>query len=116
MWSSFTENSTVAELLEAPIASRNWPSDLRLLTPHEMGLRLILQSGFASRSVASGLAALGRPVALLAQGLGALASIDGADLALTTFDGFIGQDPSRVSQQKPHSPTALERYARCPFQ
>jgi len=94
----------------------SWPCDLRLLTPHEMGLRLILQSGFASGSVAGGLAALGRPVALLAQGLGALASIEGPDLALTTFDGFIGQDPSRVSQQKPLSPTALERYARCPFQ
>ncbi|MEP6600889.1 MAG: PD-(D/E)XK nuclease family protein [Nitrospirota bacterium] len=94
----------------------SWPCDLRLLTPHEMGLRLILRSGFASRSVASGLAALGRPVGLLAQGLGALAIIEEPDLALTTFDGFIGQDPSRVSQQKPFSPTALERYARCPFQ
>ena len=81
-----------------------------------MGLRLILQSGSASRSVARGLAALGRPVALWAQGLGALASIEGPDPGLTTYDGFIGPDPSRVPQQQPLSPTALERYARCPFQ
>ena len=93
----------------------SWPCDSRLLTPQETGLRLILHSGFTSRS-ASRLAALGRPVGLLAQGLDALAGIEGPDLVLTTFDGFIGQDPSRVFHQKPLSPTALECYARCPFQ
>ena len=94
----------------------SWPYDPRLLTPQETGLRVILQGGFAFGRIAAELEVLSRPAALLSQGLNALASIEGSDLRLTSYDGFIGGDPSRVSGQKPLSPTALERYARCPFQ
>ncbi|HEY3198083.1 MAG TPA: PD-(D/E)XK nuclease family protein [Nitrospirales bacterium] len=92
----------------------SWPCEPRLLTAQEMALRVVLQSDFDSRTVASELEFLSRPAALLAQGLSALASIDSADPRLTGYDGFVGEDP--LGAPISLSPTALQRYAECPFQ
>jgi ATP-dependent helicase/nuclease subunit B len=53
---------------------------------------------------------------LLREGLIVLASIEGSDLSLTGYDGFVGEDPAWAAGQISLSPTALQRYAKCPFQ
>jgi ATP-dependent helicase/nuclease subunit B len=115
----------------------SWPCDPSLLTAQEMALRLILQSG---QPLALGLALNGKgdrdgrqdanvrestllrcvglrqAPELLRQGLTLLAGIEGADLRLTGYDGFVGEDSAAGPGQIPFSPTALQRYAQCPFQ
>ncbi len=111
----------------------SWPCDSRLLTPQEQALRMILQSGephaLALSLTGRGesgervpLAALWPCVelrqapALLREGLVVLASLEGSDLRLTGYDGFVGVDPAGAPGQILLSPTALQRYAQCPFQ
>jgi len=111
----------------------SWPCDSRLLTPQEQTLRIILQSGephalalALTRRGETGervpVSALSRCVEmwqapdLLREGLIVLASIEGSDLSLTGYDGFVGEDPAWAAGQISLSPTALQRYAKCPFQ
>ena len=52
------------------------------------------------------------------EGLKAVASLDSTNPTLTAHDGLVGPVAShwRALEQKGVAPTALERYARCPFQ
>src|SRR3989475_8365195 len=98
---------------ERPFAQR--PSDYAVLTPREAGLLMILQGG-ASSSLTSVLR-LHQPPELFAHGLAAIASLDSMKPALTPHDGMVGvaRDHWRMLERHGGSPTALERYAQCPF-
>jgi ATP-dependent helicase/nuclease subunit B len=102
---------------EWPFAQR--PSDkvgaVALLTPREAGLLIILQGG-ASSSLTSVLR-LHQPPELFAQGLAAVAALDSMKPALTPHDGMVGVGRAHWRMLERHgvSPTALERYAQCPF-
>jgi ATP-dependent helicase/nuclease subunit B len=96
-----------------PFAQR--PSDYAVLTPREAGLLMILQGG-ASSSLTSVLR-LHQPPELFAHGLEAVASLDSMKPALTPHDGMVGVARAHWRMLERHgvSPTALERYAQCPF-
>src|SRR5207245_2708750 len=98
---------------ERPFAQR--PSDYAVLTPREAGLLMILQGG-ASSSLTSVLR-LHQPPELFAHGLAAVASLDSMKPALTPHDGMVGVARAHWRMLERHgvSPTALERYAQCPF-
>ncbi len=98
---------------EPPFAQR--PSDCAVLTPREAGLLMILQGGVSS-SLTSVLR-LHQPPELFAHGLAAVAALDSMKPALTPHDGMVGVARAHWRMLERHgvSPTALERYAQCPF-
>ena len=98
---------------ERPFALR--PSDCAVLTPREAGLLMILQGGVSS-SLTSVLR-LHQPPELFAHGLAAVASLDSMKPTLTPYDGLVGVARAHWRMLERHgvSPTALERYAQCPF-
>jgi ATP-dependent helicase/nuclease subunit B len=98
---------------ELPFAQR--PSDCAVLTPREVSLLMILNGG-ASSSLTPVLR-LYQPPELFAHGLAAVAAIDSMKPALTPYDGLVGVAGShwRMVAEQGVSPTALERYAQCPF-
>src|SRR5207245_2879222 len=98
---------------EQPFAQR--PSDCAVLTPREAGLLMILK-GSTSSSLTPVLR-LHQPPELFAHGLAAIAAIDSMKPALTPHDGMVGVARAhwRMLERQGVSPTALERYAQCPF-
>ncbi|TLY22595.1 MAG: hypothetical protein E6K64_10600 [Nitrospirae bacterium] len=98
---------------EPPFAQR--PSDCAALTPREAGLLMILQGGVSS-SLTSVLR-LYQPPELFAHGLTAISAIDSMKPALTPHDGVVGVARAhwQMLERQGVSPTALERYAQCPF-
>lgn len=90
-----------------------WPYEPMLLTTREMGLRVIFMSG----SVRSTWRALYREPDLLEQGVNALTGLESAKAGLTPYDGLVGPVASHWSalERRGAAPTALERYAQCPF-
>lgn len=89
-----------------------WPYDWNLLTPRETGLRLILEEALTKG------ARLHPASELLEEGLKALARVEATVPMLTPHDGLVGPGLAHWSRLERDgvSPTALERYARCPFQ
>ena len=98
---------------EQPFAQR--PSDCAVLTPREAGLLMILK-GSTSSSLTPVLR-LHQPPELFAHGLTAISAIDSMKPALTPHDGMVGVARAhwRLLERHGVSPTALERYAQCPF-
>ena len=90
-----------------------WPYESLLLTPREMGLRVILHGG----SVRAEWRALYGEPDLLEQGMSALKELESAKAGLTPFDGLVGPVVSHWSalERRGAAPTALECYAQCPF-
>src|SRR5712692_2604553 len=99
--------------VEQPFAQR--PSDCAVLTPREAGLLMILK-GSTSSSLTPVLR-LHQPPELFAHGLTAISAIDSMKPALTPHDGMVGVARAhwRLLERHGVSPTALERYAQCPF-
>ncbi|RPH79020.1 MAG: PD-(D/E)XK nuclease family protein, partial [Nitrospiraceae bacterium] len=85
-----------------------------LLPDKELVLGWLLQ-GHDVRPV---LDAMGRDRALIEQGLATLKTIERESLELGPFDGMLGGQVPTLSgsAEQSVSPTALERYATCPFQ
>jgi ATP-dependent helicase/nuclease subunit B len=86
-----------------------------LLTPQEAGLTVVLQ-GSASSDLLP-LVQLYQSPELFAQGSTAATSIDSMKPALTPYDGLVGPALAHwhALERQGVSPTALERYALCPF-
>ena len=85
------------------------------LTPREAGLLMILKGSTASSLTP--VLRLHQPPELFAHGLAAIAAIDSMKPALTPHDGIVGVARAhwRMLERQGVSPTALERYAQCPF-
>jgi len=90
------------------------PSIQDLLPAQELALGCLLQ-GHDARPV---LAVMGLDQPLFEQGLATLKTIERESPELGPFDGMVGaQAPAAHPAKEPSfSPTALERYATCPFQ
>jgi ATP-dependent helicase/nuclease subunit B len=90
------------------------PSIQDLLPAEELALGCLLQ-GYDTRLVFD---ALGRDWPLFEQGLATLKTIERESPELGPFDGMVGAQTSvsQVAAERSFSPTALERYATCPFQ
>ncbi len=90
------------------------PSIQDLLPAEELALGCLLQ-GHDARPV---LDAMGRDRPLFEQGLATLKTIERESPELGPFDGMVGAPASSlpVLTERSFSPTALERYATCPFQ
>ncbi|MEP6935615.1 MAG: PD-(D/E)XK nuclease family protein, partial [Nitrospirota bacterium] len=90
------------------------PSIQDLLPAEELALGCLLQ-GLDALQV---LDAMGRDRSLFEQGLATLKTIERESPELGPFDGMVGaQVPaSPKATERSFSPTALERYATCPFQ
>ena len=90
------------------------PSIQDLLPAEELALGCLLQ-GYDARPV---LDAMGRDWPLFEQGLATLNTIERESPELGPFDGMVGAQTSvsQVVAERSFSPTALERYATCPFQ
>jgi len=90
-----------------------WPYEPMLLTPREMGLRVILHGGSARPAWR----ALYAEPDLLEQGVSALKELESAKAGLTPFDGLVGPVWSHwdALARRGVAPTSLERYAQCPF-
>lgn len=87
------------------------PSIQDLLPAEDLALGCLLQGHDASPI----LDAMGRDRPLFEQGLATLKIIERESPELGPFDGMVGaQDPAAA--ERSFSPTALERYATCPFQ
>jgi len=90
------------------------PAIQDLLPAEELALGCLLQ-GHDARPVFN---AMGRDQALFEQGLATLRIIERESPELGPFDGMVGAPalgPSGATERS-FSPTALERYATCPFQ
>jgi ATP-dependent helicase/nuclease subunit B len=103
-----------SELLVKRRPTERW-TESAVLTPREAGLLTILKGGAAAGLTP--ILRLHQPPELFAQGLTALAAIDSMKPALTPHDGMVGVTRShwRMLERQGVSPTALERYAQCPF-
>jgi ATP-dependent helicase/nuclease subunit B len=90
------------------------PSIQDLLPAEELALGCLLQ-GHDALPV---LDAMGRDRSLFEQGLATLKTIERESPELGPFDGMVGvQVPALpTAKERSFSPTALERYATCPFQ
>ena len=90
------------------------PSIQDLLPVEDLALGCLLQ-GYDARLV---LDAMGRDWPLFEQGLATLKTIERESPELGPFDGMVGaQAPALpTATERSFSPTALERYATCPFQ
>jgi len=87
------------------------PSIQDLLPVKDLTLGCLLQGHDASPI----LDAMGHDRSLFEQGLATLKTIERESPELGPFDGMVGaQEPATV--ERSFSPTALERYATCPFQ
>ncbi len=87
------------------------PSIQDLLPAEDLALSCLLQ-GHDALPV---LNAMGRDRPLFEQGLAALTTIERESPELGPFDGMVGAQ-APVATERSFSPTALERYATCPFQ
>src|SRR5437867_883015 len=85
------------------------------LTPREAGLLMILKGSTASSLTP--VLRLHQPPELFAHGLAAIAAIDSMKPALTPHVGIVGVARAhwRMLERQGVSPTALERYAKCPI-
>src|SRR5213593_3494411 len=85
------------------------------LTPREAGLLMILKGSTASSLTP--VLRLHQPPELFAHGLTTISAIDSMKPALTPHDGMVGVARAhwRLLERHGVSPTALERYAQCPF-
>ncbi len=90
------------------------PSIQDLLPGEELALGCLLQ-GHDALPV---LDAMGRDRPLFEQGLATLNTIERESPELGSFDGMLGTQPPALptATERSFSPTALERYATCPFQ
>jgi ATP-dependent helicase/nuclease subunit B len=90
------------------------PSIQELLPAEELALGCLLQGHDALPA----LDAIGRDRPLFEQGLATLKNIERESPELGPYDGMIGVQGPHVSSvpNRSFSPTALERYATCPFQ
>ncbi|MBK5280796.1 MAG: PD-(D/E)XK nuclease family protein [Nitrospiraceae bacterium] len=90
------------------------PSIQDLLPGEELALGCLLQ-GHDALPV---LDAMGRDCPLFEQGLATLNTIERESPELGPFDGMVGTQPPALptATERSFSPTALERYATCPFQ
>jgi ATP-dependent helicase/nuclease subunit B len=90
------------------------PSIQDLLRAEELTLGCLLQGHDAGPV----LEAMGRDQRLFEQGLATLKIIERESPELGPFDGIIGAQAatSPIAARRSFSPTALERYATCPFQ
>ena len=90
------------------------PSIQALLPVEDLALGCLLQ-GHDAQPV---LDAMGRDLPLFEQGLATLKTIERESPELGPFDGMVGaQAPALpAATERSFSPTALERYATCPFQ
>jgi len=90
------------------------PSIQDLLPAEELALGCLLQGQDAWPV----LEAMGRDQPLFEQGLATLKTIERESSELGPFDGIVGAQTaaSPVARERSFSPTALERYATCPFQ
>jgi ATP-dependent helicase/nuclease subunit B len=112
-------HSTAVESIFA--LPRRWP-DRRglalftsaLLTREELAVNAVLQG----QSVPKLLAAIGREGQLFSHGLQAQRTIESEQSTLNAFDGVLASPNSLwpFISRRGVSPTALESYARCPFQ
>jgi ATP-dependent helicase/nuclease subunit B len=100
---------------------RRWPDRaelalfmLPLLTREELTVSTVLQG----RDVSALLEAVGRDGHVFSHGLEAQRAIESDQPNLNSFDGMLESSTSRWSHasRRGFSPTALESYARCPFQ
>ena len=91
----------------------SWPYEARFLTPREMALSMILKRDADEEIFPAVKACLAIRQApdLFEYSLRAATAIETAH-TLTSYDGLVGAD----LLQPMFSPTALQRYARCPFQ
>jgi ATP-dependent helicase/nuclease subunit B len=102
----------------------NWPFYSALLTPQEQSLQIILEEEAypADRRHPLLSECLERmhpsKFLLWKEGMTAVAAIEAIQGGLHQYDGLLGNDSMhrRVLEREGTSPTALERYARCPFQ
>jgi ATP-dependent helicase/nuclease subunit B len=103
---------TVPRRLTQRISER--PAIQDLLPAEELALGCLLQ-GHDAQPVFN---AMGRELALFEQGLAALRIIERESPELGPFDGMVGAlaSGSPEATKRSFSPTALERYATCPFQ
>ena len=85
-----------------------------LLTREELAVNAVLQGQGVTRL----LAAIGREEQLFSHGLEAQRTIESDQPALNAFDGMLGNSNGLwpLVSGRGLSPTALESYARCPFQ
>lgn len=83
------------------------------LTPSEMVTKFLLMRQVPRRLLEEGYEA----GCMVARGLPALLSLDGAEQGLGAFDGITGplEDAWQAMQLSGASPTALQEYATCPF-
>jgi ATP-dependent helicase/nuclease subunit B len=90
------------------------PSIQDLLPVEELGLGCLLQ-GHDALPVFD---AMGRDLSLFEQGLATLNTIERESPELGPFDGMLGAPAPALptTAERSFSPTALERYATCPFQ
>ena len=90
------------------------PSIQDLLPGEELALGCLLQ-GHDALPV---LDAMGRDRPIFEQGLATLNTIERESPELGPFDGMVGTQPPALptATERSFSPTALERYATCPFQ
>lgn len=104
--------ATVPRRLTVQINER--PSIQDLLPVEDLALGCLLQGHDASPI----LDAMGRDRPLFEQGLATLKTIERESPELGPFDGIVGaQTPALPTPtERSFSPTALERYATCPFQ
>jgi ATP-dependent helicase/nuclease subunit B len=104
--------STIPRRLTLRISEQ--PSIQALLPAEELALGCLLQ-GHDALPV---LDAMGRDRSLFEQGLATLKTIERESPELGPFDGMVGvQVPALpTAKEQSFSPTALERYATCPFQ
>ena len=101
--------TTVPRRLTIQISEQ--PSIQDLLPVEDLALGCLLQGHDASPI----LDAMGRDRPLFEQGLATLKTIERESPELGPFDGMVGaQEPAAA--ERSFSPTALERYATCPFQ
>ena len=84
------------------------------LMPRELAVRLALQG----RDAAPVLKMASQPVELYRRGLKSMELLENPRQSLGGLDGLVGPVPSHWQQliEQGISPTALERYARCPYQ
>lgn len=110
--------SDTTSLLALP---RRWSDrvDLPLFTPQlqtreELTVSTVLQGC----DVTALLEAVGRDGLLFSHGLGAQGVIESGHLALSAYDGMLEHSGAhwKAVTERGFSPTALESYARCPFQ
>jgi len=85
-----------------------------LLTREELTVSLVLQG----RNVSSLLDSVGRDGLLFSHGVAAQGIIESEQVALNAYDGLLDDSTAHWSEinRRGVSPTALETYARCPFQ